>query len=110
MQKPKTFTGIEINWLPIYGKDSWGPYSIIRSDTFINFSYGQIQYSKDVGNKIKIALGKTFFFSDYWNFRIQAGPASVETFSILNSNGGVKENKKATITIGLLEAGLVFYF
>jgi outer membrane beta-barrel protein len=110
MQKPQSFTGIEVNWLPIYGKDSWGPYSIVRSDTFINFSYGQIKYKKDVGNRIKVALGKTFFFSDYFNFRIQAGPASVETFSVLHSNGAAPENKKATITIGLIEAGLVFYF
>jgi outer membrane beta-barrel protein len=108
-QKPKTFTGIEINWLPIYGKDSWGPYSIVRSDTFVNFSYGQIQYTRDVGNKIKLAVGKTFFFSDYFNFRIQAGPSSVETFSIVKSPSG-NESKKTSITIGLIETGLVFYF
>lgn len=106
-QKPKSFTGIEINWLPIYGKDSWGPYSIVRSDTFLNFSYGQIQYTHDVGNKIKVAVGKTFFFSDYLNFRIQAGPSSVETFS---KTPGTLVEKKETITIGLIETGLVFYF
>lgn len=106
-QKPKSFMGIEINWLPIYGKDSWGPYSIVRSDTYLNFSYGQIQYSRDVGNKIKVAVGKTFFFSDYFNFRIQAGPSSVETFSRV---AGAATDKKETITIGLIETGLVFYF
>jgi outer membrane beta-barrel protein len=106
-QKPQSFTGIEVNWLPIYGKDSWGPYSIVRSDTFINFSYGQIQYNRDVGNRIKVAVGKTFFFSDLLNVRVQAGPSSVETFS---RPTGATKDRKETITIGLLEAGLVFYF
>lgn len=106
-QKPKSFMGVEVNWLPIYGKDSWGPYSIVRSDTFVNFSYGQIQYSRDVGSKIKVAVGKTFFFSDMFNFRIQAGPSSVETFS---KAPGTSIDKKETITIGLIETGVVFYF
>lgn len=106
-EKPKSFMGLEVNWLPIYGKDSWGPYSIVRSDTFINFSYGQIQFSKNVGNKIKVAVGKTFFFSDLFNFRIQAGPSSVETFS---KAPGTTVTKKETITIGLIETGVVFYF
>ena len=106
-QKPKSFMGIEVNWLPIYGKDSWGPYSIVRSDTFVNFSYGQIQYSRDVGSKIKVAVGKTFFFSDLFNLRIQAGPSSVETFS---KAPGTSVDKKETITIGLIETGVVFYF
>ncbi len=106
-QKPKSFMGFEVNWLPIYGKDSWGPYSIVRSDTFLHFSYGQIQYSSDVGNKITFAMGKTFFFSDLLNFRIQAGPSFVETFS-RDPNSNVQ--KKESITIGLIETGVVFYF
>lgn len=106
-QKPKSFAGVEVNWLPIYGKDSWGPYSIVRSDTFLHFSYGQITYSKDVGNKITFAVGKTFFFSEYFNFRIQAGPSFIETFSTIP--GGTVQ-KKESITVGLIETGLVFYF
>ncbi len=106
-QKPKSFTGIEVNWLPIYGKDSWGPYSIVRSDTFLHFSFGQIQYDTDVGNKISFLVGKTFFFSDFFNFRIQAGPSFVETFS--TEPGGTQQQMES-ITIGLIETGLVFYF
>jgi outer membrane beta-barrel protein len=106
-QKPKNFTGLEINWLPIYGKDSWGPYSIVRSDTFVNFSFGQIQYDRNAGNRIKLAVGKTFFFSEWFNLRVQAGPCSVETFS---RPTGATRDKKEIITIGLLEAGAVFYF
>ena len=106
-QKPESFMGLEVNWLPIYGKDSWGPYSIVRSDTFVHFSYGQIQYSQDVGNKVTFAVGKTFFFSDYFNFRIQAGPSFVETFS---KDPITLQQKMEPITIGLIETGLVFYF
>lgn len=106
-EKPKTFTGLEVNWVPIYGKDSWGPYNIVRSDTFIQFSYGQIQYNKNAGNKIKFALGKTFFFSESFNLRVQAGPSFVETFSTEPGGANVK---KEQITIGLIETGLVFYF
>lgn len=106
-EKPKSFMGVEANWVPIYGKDSWGPYNIVRSDTFINFSYGQIKYERNNGNKIKLALGKTFFFSDYFNLRVQAGPSFVETFS---KEPQGTEVKKENITIGLIESGLVFYF
>ncbi len=106
-QKPKSFMGGEIKWIPIYGKDSWGPYSIVRSDTFVHFSFGQIQYSRDAGNRMSFAVGKTFFFSDLFNFRIQAGPSFVETFS---RDPNTQEDKMEAITIGLIETGVVFYF
>lgn len=106
-QEPESYMGIEVNWLPIYGKDSWGPYSIVRSDTFVNFGYGQIKYTRDVGDKIKMMVGKTFFFSDYFNFRIQAGASSIETFSRPN---GETEDQLESIMVGLIETGLVFYF
>lgn len=100
-EKAKSMLGADINWVPIYGKDSWGPYGIVRSDTFVNFSVGQMKYEQHSGMKYKIALGKTFFFSDYWNLRVQAGPSSIETYS---------QGKKQNIFIGLIEAGLVYYF
>ena len=105
-EKPQSFMGIEVNWIPIYGKDSWGPYNIVRSDTFINFSYGQITYEDNQGSKIKFALGKTFFFSEQLNFRIQAGPSFIEAFSSTNGQPTKREN----ITVGLIESGFVFYF
>lgn len=106
-EKPESFLGIEVNWIPIYGKDSWGPYNIVRSDTFLNFSYGQISYEKSQGNKVKLALGKTFFFSEHLNFRVQAGPSLVETFSTTNLDPRIKSE---TITVGLIESGFVFYY
>lgn len=106
-EKPESFMGVEFNWVPIYGKDSWGPYNIVRSDTFLNFSYGTITYERSQGSKIKFALGKTFFFSEQLNFRLQAGPSFVETFSTSTTNPATK---KETITVGLIESGFVFYF
>ncbi len=106
-EKPESFLGVEVNWIPIYGKDSWGPYNIVRSDTFLNFSFGQITYEKSQGSKIKFALGKTFFFSEQLNFRIQAGPSIVETFSTTNIDPTIK---RESITVGLIESGFVFYY
>lgn len=100
-EKAKSYYGIDVNWVPIYGKDSWGPYGIVRSDTFLSFSAGQMKYEINSGLKYKFALGKTFFFSDNFNFRVQAGPSMLDTFS-----KGIKQN----IIIGLIEAGAVFYF
>lgn len=102
VEKAKSSAGIEINWVPIYGKDSWGPYGIIRSDTFLNFGYSQMKYTNDEsGAKYKLALGKTFFLSDLFNVRFSAGASSVQMVSL-----GVKES----VTIGLIELGLVFYY
>lgn len=100
-EKPKSSLGIEVNWVPIYGKDSWGPYGIIRSDTFLNLGISQVKFENHTGYKTKLALGKTFFISDYWNLRLQAGGNFLETFS---------SDKKEVIVIGLLEGGLVYYF
>lgn len=100
-EKAKNYFGIDVNWVPIYGKDSWGPYGIVRSDTFLNFSAGQMGYEVNKGLKYKFALGKTFFFSESFNFRVQAGPSMLDTFS-----KGIKQS----IIIGLIEAGAVFYF
>ncbi len=105
-EKAKSSYGVEINWVPIYGKDSWGAYGIVRSDTFLNIGFGQIKYETKSGNKTKLMLGKTFFISDYFNLRMQAGGSVLESFS--TSLTGVSQ--KETIVIGLLEFGTVFYF
>lgn len=105
-EKAKSSYGIELNWVPLYGKDSWGAYGIIRSDTFVNIGVGQIKYQTQTGNKTKLMLGKTFFISDLWNLRMQAGGSVLETFSMNTASVIQKE----TIVIGLLEFGTVFYF
>lgn len=101
VEKVKNSYGIEVNWVPIYGKDSWGPYGIVRSDTFMNIGISRINYEVHTAYKTKLMLGKTFFLSDYWNLRLQAGGSFLETFN---------QNKKEVIVIGLLEGGLVYYF
>jgi outer membrane beta-barrel protein len=101
MEKAKSSFGVEVNWIPIYGKDSWGPYGIIRSDTFLNFQAGQVTYTEGSGMKYKLALGKTFFLSEYLNLRFMAGAAYVQMRALGKTEG---------VTIGLLESGLVFYF
>lgn len=106
-EKAKSAMGIEVNWVPIYGKDSWGPFGIIRSDTFLNLHIGQIKYDQNTGSRYKMALGKTFFLTPVWNLRVQAGGAMIESFS---SADAITPPKKENITIGLLEAGVVFYF
>ncbi len=106
-EKAKSAMGIEVNWVPIYGKDSWGAFGIIRSDTYFNFHVGQIKYEQNTGLKYKLALGKTFFLTPVWNLRVQAGGAMLDAYS--SSDNSVPP-KKESVTIGLLEAGLVFYF
>lgn len=106
-EKAKSAMGIDINWVPIYGKDSWGPFGIIRSDTFFSFHVGQIKYEQNSGLKYKLALGKTFFLTSLWNLRVQAGGAMIEAYS---TSDATVAPKKESITIGLLEGGFVFYF
>ncbi len=100
-EKAKSSYGLELNWLPAYGKDSWGPYQIIRSDTFLNVGLYQIKYESTTGMKYKVMLGKTFFVSPLVNIRLQAGASYLETVSLAQKNSAL---------IGLLEMGTVFYF
>lgn len=101
LEKVTASYGIEVNWVPIYGKDSWGPYGIVRSDTYLNMGISLVKQDTGNGNKYKLAIGKTFFLSDYFNLRFNAGASYVERRAL-----GVI----AGTTIGLLEAGLVYYF
>ena len=96
--------GIDINWVPIYGKDSWGAFGIIRSDTFFNLHVGQIKYEQNSGLKYKFALGKTFFLSSLWNCRVQAGGAMIEAYS---TSYAAIWPKKETITLVAVEQAQV---
>jgi len=100
-EKAQSSVGLEVNWVPIYGKDSWGPYGIIRSDTFFNLGLSQITYERNAGMKYKLMVGKTFFLADYFNLRVQAGFCMEDTFS---------QNVRESQTMGLMEGGFVFYF
>lgn len=99
--KPVSQLGVNVFWAPAYGKDSWGPYSIVRSDTFFKFGVAQITYDVNAGMRYDLQLGKTFFISQWWNLRVSAGLNSVETYLA---------SVKGTSTIAVMEAGLVYYF
>lgn len=100
-EKAKSSYGLEVLWTPAYGKDSWGLKGVIRSDTFFVVSFGQIQYEKSSGMKSKFGMGKTFFISELFNFRAQAGVSVLES---------ITNDKKELQTVGLIETGLVYYF
>lgn len=100
-EKAVSALGVEVNWVPIYGKDSWGPYGIIRSDTFFSFGISQVTFERNSGMKYKLMAGKTFFLDTYWNLRVQAGICSEDSFS---------QNTRETVNLGLMEGGLVYYF
>lgn len=100
--KPKSMLGLELFWLPAYGKDSWGPYRIVRSDTFFRFGAGTIAYEgSDTGSKYSLMIGKTYFLSPLFNLRFSGGFNYVQT---------IVQEKKSFNTVAVLEGGLVFYF
>jgi hypothetical protein len=113
--KARSFMGVEVVWAPLYGKDSFGEYGVIRSDTFVNLAYGKIDYVSPRPDAIaftnaiesqnfyksKLMLGKTFFIRDLFNLRLMAGGAFIETLN---------DVKKDILTVGLIETGVVFYF
>lgn len=104
--KPKSQLGLEILWAPAYGKDSWGPYTMFRSDTFFKVGYYQVDFPDDKrkGSRYALMGGKTYFAAKYFNVRIAAGLHHMQTFV-----GFTEEDKKKFNTILFIEGGLVFY-
>ena len=89
-------------WIFAYGKDAFGAYSIIRSDTFLKFFVSKIQYADaSPGSRMGLLVGKTFFISPAFNFRVTAGIAR-HTSSI--------NQKTQTTNTGLIEPGLVWFY
>ncbi len=100
--KPLSQYGVELLWAPAYGKDSWGPYSIVRSDTFVKMGFAMIQYEGGFsGDRYGLSIGKTFFLSNWFNLRAAAGG------SVLQS---IIDGEKVSYTVGILEVGLIWYF
>lgn len=99
--KPKAQYGLEFLWLPAYGKDSWGPYSIVRSDTFFKFGYSIIQFDAGTGSRMALLVGKTYFLKTWFNLRIGAGVNILET---------IVDRQKQSNPVAVIESGLVFYF
>lgn len=99
--KPSLQYGVDLLWVPAYGKDSWGPHAIVRSDTFFKFSGGMTQFDGASGVRFSIGMGKTFYLSENLNPRLTAGWGFRET---------IVNDKKAMSQMGLFEAGNVWYF
>lgn len=99
--KPSYQYGLSVLWLPGYGKESWGPYSLIRSDTFIKATIGTVKYDSDNGMRYGLLLGKTYFIQNYLNIRVAGGFAYAEE---------AIDGAKSFSFAGVLEGGLVFYF
>lgn len=99
--KPTAQYGLELLWLPAYGKDSWGPYSIVRSDTFFKLGYAMIQFESGSGSRVSLLVGKTYFLYEWFNLRIGAGLNILET---------IVDNKKQSSPVAVIESGFVFYF
>lgn len=78
--KAKNAMGAEINWMLAYGKDAWGPYTIIRSDTFFQLHVNNTSYEDGTsGLNYSLGLGKSFYSKKSIHFRAVAGLGSRET-------------------------------
>lgn len=104
--KPKTQMGAEVLWAPAYGKDSWGPYTMFRSDTFFKVGAYQVDFPEDKKKGLRFSLmgGKTYFAAKYFNVRVAAGFHHMQTFV-----GMTEAEKQKFNTLLFLEGGLVFY-
>ncbi len=115
---PQNQYGLEFLWAPAYGKDAWGPYTIIRSDTYLKGGIEQVQYGATpatlatptspaspalpatTGMRYSLTIGKTFFLSQFFNLRLGAGGSYIQ----IPENGA-----KDYHAIGIVESGLVWY-
>ncbi len=89
-------------WVLAYGKDAWGPFDLVRSDTFMKFLLGAIKYDGGkTGLKFGAMFGKTLFFSRHFNVRLSVGLSSVERY--------INDQKQSSI-VGNLEPALFWYF
>lgn len=98
--RPSFQYGAEFIWAPAYGKDSWGPRRIVRSDTFFKLALGAVQFEADSGLRAGLSIGKTFFLSRWANLRTSAGASYLQA----PVNGS-----KIWYLAGVFEAGLIWY-
>ncbi len=98
--RPKYQYGIEVLWAPLYGKDSLGMNTIIRSDTFLKFGASQIQYDTTKGVGFKLGVGKTFFLGKHMGLRFCIDYGYIQ--SVINEEKSFKG-------VLLSELGVNFY-
>jgi outer membrane beta-barrel protein len=98
--RPKYQYGFEVLWAPLYGKDSLGTNTILRSDTFFKFGASQIQYDTTKGVGFKLGVGKTFFLGKYMGLRFCINYGYIQ--SVINEEKSFKG-------VLLSELGVNFY-
>jgi hypothetical protein len=100
--KPVSQFGGEILWAPAYGKESWGPFSIVRSDTFFKLQVAETNFAGgSSGMRYSLVVGKTYFISKYANLRADAGIAYIQS---------VVDGTMSGDWAPVLDLGLVYYF
>ncbi len=102
MASPKLESSVYLNWFFMYGKEAYGPYRILRSDTFLKFFYSKIQYADSLsGTRIGFYIGKDYYWTKNMVIRLAFGLASQESFINQTSHSS---------TVALFEPGLVYFF
>jgi hypothetical protein len=119
--KPKYQYGLEFLWAPLYGKDSLGLRSILRSDTFVKGGLSQILFdNNEKGWKGHLGVGKTFFTNKWLGLRVSVNgvyQASIITTQAADAGtnstaDGVASSGTGQVKYGFFaffEAGLVIY-
>ncbi len=69
---PKMELGGFVNYYFLFGKDSFGPLTTFRSDTFGVFEFSQIQYAESKSStKLTIGIGKNYYLKKGLNFNLR---------------------------------------
>jgi hypothetical protein len=69
---PKMELGAFVNYYFLFGKDSFGPLTTFRSDTFGVFEFSQIQYAESKsGTKLTIGIGKNYYLKKGLNLNLR---------------------------------------
>ncbi len=92
--------GLDIIWAPLYGKDSLGTQTVVRSDTFVKLGGSMIQFNSGQGLKFQLGLGKTYFLFKKMGLRVVASTNYVQT---------ITDGVKSFNPILIIETGLVAY-
>lgn len=102
MSAPKLESSIYLNWFFMYGKEAYGPYKILRSDTFLKFFYSKIQYEDNFsGGRIGGYVGKDYYWTKNLVLRLAFGLATQSSYINQTSH---------TSSVALFEPGLVYFF
>ena len=92
--------GLEVLWAPLYGKDSVGIRNVLRSDTFLKFGAGIIQYDQGSGNRFQLGIGKTFFIGKSAGLRLTVSGVYLQS---------IVDGLESYRSIMMTETGLVIY-